>query len=70
MENLVLYYKLSTRSQRSMRRVRKRYGHPHEYNPSYRLVARLVAETGMSEDFIRNRLQEERKFLLSYRQYY
>lgn len=63
MEELKLYPLLSTRSRRSMMKTKKKWGHPHFYNPQRRLCLRLAYETGMTEDQVREQLKRERKIL-------
>lgn len=62
---LLLYPKLSTCSKRAIRRVKKRWGHPYEYRPRGNLVKRLAIETGYSEEWVYDRLLEEREYLIS-----
>lgn len=63
MEELKLYWMLSTCSQRALRRTKKQWGNPVFYNPQRRLCLRLAYETGMTEDQVREQLKRERKIL-------
>ncbi len=68
--NLKLYPLLNLRSKRAMLRRRKRWGHYYSYKPKYILLSRLSQQTGMTIDGVRQRLQDEREWLLEHRQYY
>ncbi|MBW4644762.1 MAG: hypothetical protein KME23_17665 [Goleter apudmare HA4340-LM2] len=65
---LICYPLLSTPSKRAMRRRwrSKRFGlkRPYRYVPQYRLIKRLMAETGFSEVQVRRQIYNERLFLL------
>ncbi len=52
-----------------MRRVRKKWGHPYQYNPRSVLIVRLCAELNMTEAEVREQIAKEREFLTRYRQY-
>ena len=67
--DLPIYNRLNTRSKRAMRRVRKRWGHPYQYNPRNVLIQRLSSELGLTEQEIREQIAKEREFLTRYRQY-
>jgi len=68
--NLKVYPLLSTRSKRAMLRVRKKWGHPYYYIPRHQLLVRLSSELGMTQQQVIEQVQEERKFLLKYHQYF
>lgn len=61
---LILYPRLSTRSQRAMLKTKKAFGHPYHYTPRGNLLQRLSRETGMSIDEVVARLDLERDYLL------
>ncbi|MDJ0574607.1 MAG: hypothetical protein QNJ65_05515 [Xenococcaceae cyanobacterium MO_234.B1] len=67
--DLPIYNRLNTRSQRAMRRVRKKWGHPYQYNPRPVLMQRLCAELNMTEAEVREQIAKEREVLTRYRQY-
>ncbi len=52
-----------------MRRVRKRWGHPYQYNPRNVLIQRLCSELGWAEQEVREQIAKEREYLTRYRQY-
>ena len=66
---LVIYNRLNLRSQKAMRRVRKKFGHPYEYNPRPVLIHRLCAELELTEAEVREQIAKKREFLTRYRQY-
>lgn len=65
---LLCYPLLGTKTRRLMRRRwrSKRWGlrQPYRYRPQYRLILRLMSETGMSEQAVRQQIYKERLFLL------
>lgn len=63
--DLILYPRLSTRSRRAIRRVKKRWGQPYEYRPRGNLLRRLANETGQTLEWVFDRLLEERAYLIS-----
>lgn len=63
MEELKLYWMLSTCSKKALERTKKQFGHPVFYNPQRRLCLRLALETGMTETEVREQLKRERKIL-------
>ena len=68
--DLPIYNRLNTRSKRAMRRVRKKWGHPYQYNPRPVLMQRLCAELNMTEAEVREQIAKEREILTRYRQYF
>ncbi len=64
-----IYDRLNARSQKAMRRVRKRWGHPYQYNPRQILINRLCNELGLTEEEVREQIVKEREFLTRYRKY-
>ena len=67
--DLPIYNRLNTRSQRAIRRVRKKWGHPYQYNPRPVLIQRLSQELNLTETQVREQIIKEREFLTRYRQY-
>lgn len=61
---LRLYYQLSTRSRRAIKRLKKRTGYPYTYNPKGNLLERLARDNGMSIDEARHQLMREREELI------
>ena len=67
--DLTIYNLLNTRSKRAMRRIRKKWGHPYQYNPRNTLIQRLCSELNMTESQVREQIAKEREYLTKYRQY-
>lgn len=67
---LQVYPRLNRKSQSAMRRRRWRFKNEYEYKPRSHLIRRLVQELGQSEEWVRNRIDEERAFLLRFPQYF
>jgi len=61
---LVIYYKLSTRSKRSFKRLKTKRGSFHNYQPRIDLVMRLAYELGMNKEQVYEKIQEERDYML------
>ncbi len=68
--DLIIYPMLNLRSKKAITRIKKKWGHPYNYNPKYILISRLAEELGWSEDAVKQRIQEERAFLIKNIQYY
>jgi energy-converting hydrogenase A subunit M len=67
---LIIYPLLARKSQKAMRRTRKKFGHSYFYEPRRNLVYRLSKELNLSLDEVRLRISEERAFILKYPQYF
>lgn len=65
---LICYPLMGTKSQRRMHRRRVKgwqtKGKTYHYVPQYRLVLRLMEETGLSEELVRKQIRDERLWLL------
>ena len=66
---LIIYPKLNTTAKRAIRRVRKKWGHPYQYNPRQILINRLCYELNWTEQQVREQIEIEREFLTKHRQY-
>ncbi len=66
---LIIYPRLGTTAKKAIRRVRKKWGHPYNYNPRQILINRLCNELNWTEEQVKRQIAEERKFLTKYRQY-
>jgi hypothetical protein len=67
---LVIYPLLNVRSQRAMRRTKKRWGHPYTYQPRRRLITRLSVQLGWSEQQVIETIEKERAFILKHLSYF
>lgn len=67
---LIVYSRLSPKSQKAMRRRAKNFGRTYTYRPRKKLVTRLMEELGLSEQEVFDRISEERAFILRYPQYF
>lgn len=63
--NLICYPRLARCSQLAMKRTRWRYGNPYSYRPYRNLVKRLAQELGLSESQVRDKIEQERAWLLN-----
>jgi transposase len=61
---IILYYRLSTRSRRALLKTKKSWGRPYYYSPRGNLLERLSRETGMNLEEVYQQLMRERKFFL------
>lgn len=61
---LVLWYKLGTRSRRAMLRVKKKWGHAYHYSPRSDLLQRLSQESHLTIEEVVVQLNKERDYLL------
>lgn len=64
MTTLKLYFQLSTRSKRAIRRKNGRFGRPYTYRPRGNLIARLARQNHLSPSEVARILSEERQELL------
>lgn len=61
---LILYFKLQTKSRRAIQKTTALYGRTYNYRPRGELLVRLSEETGMTREQVYHQLQRERKYLL------
>jgi hypothetical protein len=67
---LKVYPRLNRKSRLAMRRRKWRFKSEYEYHPRPHLIRRLMGELGQTEEWVRNQIAQERKFLLQYPQYF